>query len=98
MINRPHLPSIDQLLQNEQVQPMLEKFGHDLVVSALRQVVKGLRQSQRIASDQVIIEGTDVLLNQWSAPTLLPVINASGIILHTNLGRAPLSEIGRAHV
>lgn len=92
MINRPHLPSIDQLLQNEQVQPMLEKFGHNLVVSALRQVVKGLRQSQRIASDQVIIEGTDVLLNQWSAPTLLPVINASGILLHTNLGRAPLSE------
>ncbi|NMC46032.1 MAG: L-seryl-tRNA(Sec) selenium transferase [Chloroflexi bacterium] len=92
MINRPYLPSIDQLLQSEQVQPLREEFGHDLLVNALRQVVEGLRQEQRLESDQKIIKNAHALLRQWSAPTLIPVINASGIILHTNLGRAPLSE------
>lgn len=92
MINRPYLPSIDQLLQSEQAQPLREEFGHDLLVDALRQVVEGLRQEQRLESDQKIIEKARALLKQWSAPTLIPVINASGIILHTNLGRAPLSE------
>ena len=53
-------------------------------------------------------------LRAWTAPTLQPVINATGVIIHTNLGRAPLSkaaiqamqavslgysnQIGRAHV
>lgn len=92
MINHPHLPSIDQLLKSEQAQLLLEKFGHELVVSALRQVVEELRQSQRSAADQDITQAAGNLLSRWTAPTLQPVINASGIILHTNLGRAPLSE------
>jgi len=92
MIDRPHLPSIDQLLKADQTHPLLENYGHELLVSALRQVVEELRQTQRITSDQHIVQAAGELLAQWSAPTLLPVINASGIILHTNLGRAPLSD------
>ena len=45
-----------------------------------------------------IIHSTKELLNEWISPTLLPVINASGVILHTNLGRAPLSRETRAAI
>jgi len=39
-----------------------------------------------------IIQRAQVWLSSWVSPTLIPVINASGVILHTNLGRAPLSS------
>ncbi len=85
-----HLPSIDALLHLKNIMPLVEMYGHELTVSALRQTTASARNSGKTYStDQIAAESRN-LLQEWSAPTLVPVINASGVILHTNLGRAPL--------
>ena len=40
----------------------------------------------------MLLDRTGEILSAWSKPSLIPVINASGVIIHTNLGRAPLSQ------
>ncbi len=87
-----HLPSIDSLLHLESTIPLLETFGHELVVEAFRQIEDDKRRSGKASNAEQIIEESKNLLLDWITPTLVPVINASGVILHTNLGRAPLSE------
>ena len=92
MTEAMHLPSIDSLLQLENSIPLLESFGHELVVDAFRQIEDEKRRSGKAGTAEQIIEESKNLLLDWTTPTLVPVINASGVILHTNLGRAPLSE------
>ena len=91
------LPSIDQLLQKEKTQDIIQTFGRPLTLAALREVLDGVREKaikegQALPNPEEINSRTRVLLNDWLSPTLYPVINASGVILHTNLGRAPLSR------
>jgi L-seryl-tRNA(Ser) seleniumtransferase len=90
------LPAIDQLLQQEKVQALESRFGRPLTLKALRSVLEEIRresleENNLLPSDQEIIHRAANQLAVWMAPTLTPVINASGVILHTNLGRAPLS-------
>ncbi|HAF60873.1 MAG TPA: L-seryl-tRNA(Sec) selenium transferase [Anaerolineaceae bacterium] len=92
MNNNVHPPSIDKLLNLEECKTILDEFGHDLVVDALRLVIEALRQQDNIPPALTIISKAHQMLMQWSAPTLVPLVNATGVILHTNLGRAPLSE------
>lgn len=92
MTEAMHFPSIDSLLQLENSIPLLESFGHELVVDAFRQIEDEKRHSGKTGTAEQIIEESKNLLLDWITPTLVPVINASGVILHTNLGRAPLSE------
>ena len=87
-----HLPSIDSLLQLENTLPLLETFGHELVVGAFRQIEDIQRRAGKYCTPEQIIEESRNLLLDWTTSTLVPVINASGVVLHTNLGRAPLSE------
>ena len=61
----------------------------DNILDAARSV---FRETGQIPSKSEILEQAEALLNTWAAPTLRPVINASGVIVHTNLGRAPLSK------
>jgi len=73
----------------------IRRFGRPLTLEAIRSVLDEVRQ-QFTADQQVPVENNlelriEDVLRRWTAPTLLPVINASGVILHTNLGRAPLS-------
>jgi len=89
------LPSVEQLLQ--QASSLIQEYGHPLTVDALRTVLDETRLRFRTVPE-VGIPSTDAILARaeshlagWTAPTLLPVINATGVILHTNLGRAPLS-------
>lgn len=90
------LPSVEALLQSAGT--LIESYGRPLTLDALRATLKDIRA--RFQSDlQTVPPSTDLILSQaesylsaWTAATLVPVINASGVILHTNLGRAPLSE------
>ena len=66
-------------------------------MQAVREALAEIRVRVQHGGDQTlpgrekIINRAGTLLGTWTSPSLIPVINASGVILHTNLGRAPLS-------
>ncbi len=91
-----NLPSVDQLLQS--ATDLIQTYGRPLTVDSLRQALDSARA--RLKADpapaapsiDILLAEAESLLHAWTKPTLLPVINATGVILHTNLGRAPLSK------
>lgn len=88
------LPSIDRLLQTKPATKMVKAFGRELTLHALRETLDAARTKVVAGgdvpdSDKLLIQAQD-RLEAWFMPTLRPVINATGVILHTNLGRAPL--------
>ncbi len=90
------LPSVEQLLQN--ANQLIAEFGRPLTLDALRLTLDENRTRFKTKPDaglpsmEAILSQAESYLAAWTAPTLLPVINATGVILHTNLGRAPLSK------
>ena len=96
MNNLRDLPSVEQLLQN--ATRLIEIYGRPLTLDALRTTLDETRARFK-ADQQTVLPSMDLILTQaeshlsaWTASTLFPVINATGVILHTNLGRAPLSK------
>jgi L-seryl-tRNA(Ser) seleniumtransferase len=91
------LPSVEQLLQTRLAAEIVAVFGRPLTLDAIRTVIEELRekalQGHTIPQRQVILGLVRERLEKWIASTMLPVINATGVILHTNLGRAPLSRL-----
>ncbi|HXF70851.1 MAG TPA: L-seryl-tRNA(Sec) selenium transferase [Thermoflexus sp.] len=92
---RRELPSVDRLLKAEGARPLLAAFGHEALVEALREVLAEARarvqEGQPAPSEAAVLEEAATWLARWHTPRPRPVINATGVILHTNLGRAPLS-------
>ena len=91
------LPSIDHLLQHAGMEPMLDTYGRPLSIHAMRAVLDDIRQAA-LTKETPLPDESDIILQirdkleSWLEPTLISVINAAGVILHTNLGRAPLSK------
>ncbi len=89
------LPSVDALLRDERLAAAEGESGRDLVTAAVRQVLDEARQAVRAGSRaperEFLVSAALARLHGWLRPTLRPVINATGVILQTNLGRAPLS-------
>ena len=89
------LPAVDALLHTSQGEALVASAGRDLAVDALRSALAEARES--ILAGAACPATLDLLARALSLagaagePTLHPVINATGVILHTNLGRAPLS-------
>ncbi len=97
-----HLPSIDQLLRRERFAPLIAEKGREAVRDRLRDVLEALRKEWLVANGNAAVEGVEEdierrvrssFMDRQRAGTVR-VINATGVIVHTNLGRAPLS--GRA--
>ncbi len=88
------LPSVDVLLNEPQVKKLISSYGRSLTLKFIRHHLEIIRQNTstdlRIPKNDEIIEAIGTDLQAALLPTLQPVINASGVILHTNLGRAPL--------
>lgn len=92
-----NLPSVEQILQTETAAHLIARFGRSLTLDAIRFILDDTRARFKL-NPQPALPSIDLILAQaessltaWTKPTLLPVINASGVILHTNLGRAPIS-------
>lgn len=93
------LPSVEQLLQSGQAAELAARYGRPLTVEAVRAVLQQARTARGDAPlpDRAhLLAQASALLAAWTRPSLLPVINATGVILHTNLGRAPLSAAATA--
>ncbi len=90
------LPSVDQVLKSRTAAELIAAYGRPLCLEAIRQTLNEVRDQfptdRTIPSKGVLLNRAQALLASWTAPTLQAVINASGVVLHTNLGRAPLSQ------
>jgi L-seryl-tRNA(Ser) seleniumtransferase len=90
------LPSVDQLLGTPQGRGWIAAYGRPLTLEALRTALDEARRDylarEALPEKPELLTRAQALLAGWITPTLLPLINASGVILHTNLGRAPLSQ------
>lgn len=96
------LPSVDDLLHQPDLAPLIEREGQPSVTEAIRVVLAKVREEiasghlDNEESVQLVIAGLlDGIARQLHAAlefSLKPVINATGVILHTNLGRAPLAH------
>ena len=104
-----HVPSVDQLLRTEEARELRGLVGVKRLTNIARSVTAEIRSL--IRTDQKFLEGdgnhAEVLLaealkrmdasaRRESQTGIRPVINATGVLLHTNLGRAPLSQAARA--
>ena len=100
MNNLRQLPSVDQLLLNADVKSLIGQVGHKAAADAIREVLKQIRSDDQVGkippSTKEIIHLIKEKVEIWMKPGLVAVINASGVILHTNLGRAPLSSAALA--
>ncbi|HTP69961.1 MAG TPA: L-seryl-tRNA(Sec) selenium transferase [Dongiaceae bacterium] len=94
------LPSVDELLLGPSVNALSENVDRRYLVEIIREVLAQTRRdivAGTIADEGVLepmrmAERIVVAVREELAPSLRPVVNASGVILHTNLGRAPLTE------
>ena len=101
------LPSVDDVMRVSAVRTLAASYGHDSTVDAARAVLYRLRQE--ITSGLLDADALELALSGLAGAvenelrqalrySLRPVINATGVILHTNLGRAPLSDAAIEHI
>jgi len=89
---RRQLPSIDALLAGPGVAALLADHPRALVVQAARVAVEAARASGGTAPPEGWDAAVRTAVRRLAEPSLAPVINATGVVLHTNLGRAPLAD------
>lgn len=95
----PKIPSVDRLLNSPFLSEVLPRYPRSLVLKAVHQVLEGIRNAiksgrgfeEPLSLDSVshLVTEQLVILNQ---PSLKPLINATGVVVHTNLGRSILPE------
>jgi L-seryl-tRNA(Ser) seleniumtransferase len=94
------LPSVDKLLQQDPLPEMVDKHGHQIVAQAIRLELNSARQQVldggHTPDQNTLIQRIGSRLSADLRPSLQPVINATGVIIHTNLGRALLSQRAQA--
>ncbi len=94
-----NLPSVNEVLASAPAQALAQDHAHEVIVATVRLELDALRQrlrgggaldAQTSAAD--VAQRVAERLQRELRPRLRPVINATGIVLHTNLGRAPMAE------
>ena len=91
-IPRPDsLPAVGRLVNEPGYARLRPRFPQPLLVAAIREQLEAERAGAA-ATDEERLARVEERLGDWIAPSLRRVINASGVVLHTNLGRAPLAR------
>jgi len=93
---RRGLPSVTVLLESPRIQTLIAEYSRPLAMDAIRATLDGFRRdaatgSQPLSPDEVVREIERRLLSE-EKERLRPVVNATGVILHTGLGRAALPQ------
>ncbi|MEW6109488.1 MAG: L-seryl-tRNA(Sec) selenium transferase [Nitrospirota bacterium] len=91
------LPSVDEILKSSAGNNWLAAFPRRIVLQAIRDVISGKRKAilEGLAAEfasEILIGEIEKEIRGLLSYNLVPVINATGIVIHTNLGRAPLSK------
>lgn len=102
------LPSVDLILNQDKMIKLCDQFSRELVKGRCQSAIADMRaailkgeKSESVTRENLMNELVENIvdgLNKDLSPSLKPVINATGVILHTGLGRAPLSEEARKQV
>jgi len=97
------IPAVDRLLTETAARPEFAAVPRELLVGLLRQAADEVRGRLLAGEDAdtapaAVVADAAALLARAATPSLRRVVNATGIVLHTNLGRAPLSQRARARV
>lgn len=93
---RRRLPAVDRLLGRDRTTAWQERYGREPVKRALREVLEEARRGLADGGIEAppgtaeLLDRAGVRLERSARPALRPVLNATGVVLHTNLGRAPL--------
>ena len=89
------LPAVYQVLDHPKLAALQDRIGHAYLVEEVRSVIEfhrqGLRDGTDVPSMETIALEVVERAESWLQPKLKPVINLTGTLVHTNLGRAPLS-------
>ena len=88
---RRRLPAVDALLAEPEVAALAATGPRGLVVRAVRETIEAARANGGSAPPEGWSAAIRARVQRLAAPSLGPVINATGVVLHTNLGRAPLA-------
>jgi len=90
------IPSVDRLLGHPYTEGLIATYGREWVTQAVREVLThvrdNLQEGQALPNETELLDQVYDKLQTQAKPTLQPVINATGVLIHTNLGRAPLSK------
>ena len=99
---RRSIPSVDVLLEEESFAALLAAYPRARVLEALRSVIADVREQVKCGTEVAGIDGPELYVSEVEdhlvrkdEPSLRAVINATGVVLHTNLGRAPLAAAAR---
>jgi len=94
-----NIPSVNELLESPPLRKLVDRANRNVVISGVRRFLDDLRSDVQNAAADIKVPAPGELaerIAQWitseDTPNLRPVINATGVLLHTGLGRAPLAE------
>ena len=88
----PRLPSVDQVLRTPTAVLAIEQHGRSAVVDAVRAALTSARKDRQLLPGDELARTAFALLETRAQPSLRPVFNLTGTVLHTNLGRALLAQ------
>jgi L-seryl-tRNA(Ser) seleniumtransferase len=90
------LPSVDELLYSSSGQQLVQQYSRSMALRSVRasiaQARAQIRQGAQCPSSDELLLAAEHMLKESQRPNLQPVINATGVIINTNLGRSPLSQ------
>jgi L-seryl-tRNA(Ser) seleniumtransferase len=90
-----NFPSISSILEDAALKPLIEKWSFPFVSAEIKRIASAWKKrslsDSKIPSPDDIISQTHDTFHRYERELIQPVINATGVILHTNLGRAPVS-------
>jgi L-seryl-tRNA(Ser) seleniumtransferase len=95
---RSGLPAVHKLLAEAEQAGLTDHAPREVVVDAIRDTIDDARRQAGSSPEEGWVAAIQRRVEARQRPSLAPVINATGVVLHTNLGRAPLAEVAHQAV